>query len=1021
MTYIRKARIPKAHRRLTNLWIVGLLLGLAALLALSVILTPDDVTAPAFNPVSANDSTVFPIVINELMSSNGSAVLDDNGEFSDWIELRNIGTSPVSLKGMGLSDRADSVKYVLPDVMIDPDGYIVIYASGTGSTDPSKPLHTSFRLSSRGETVCLFDAAGVLKDSTAFPPLVKNDSYARSDAGEFTSTSQPTPGYPNTTAGYEAYRAESTVEFGAIKLNEISPRNRSAIVDEDGDASDWIELINERSYPISLEGYALSDDESRLSKWVFPKGVTIPANGTLLVFASGKNRAGSELHTNFRIDGTREAILLTNPRGQLIDHTVVEGIPKDASWARLPGLSLWEITNQATPGQPNTRQGEEAADAVRLAKSDSGLLINEASAYAQDMRTPDGVTSFDWVEILNTNDYEVSLKGYGLSDSPGKPRKWQFPDVTIKPGQYLLVYLIGNAAAPNGSAALHAPLKLSSLGEAVTISDPTGHVLDRLVLPALAGNTSYGRGADGSLAYFDIPTPGAKNGQGFLGYAAKPVVDTPGGMYPSPIRVTIRMTEGSVIRYTTDGSDPTLDSPVYNAPLPIDHTIVLRTRTFQDGLRPSAVVTNTYFISVYHMLPMVSVVADPQLLWNDVNGIYAGDYTTSAMTEIPYTDMAYWKKERVLGHFEFIDETGKRQVSESIELMLNGQFSVDMPQKSFRISAKPRYGSEALAYPFFNDRPFTQYNALILRNGGQDGNYTRIVDGFQSRIMDWSDTTVYHMPWRPVVVYLNGEYWGQYNLRERINTQALAQYEGWDDPDDIDLLKGSGTVISGTVDNFRATRNYIRDRDLNDPAVLERVLDMIDVENIFDFYIFEIYFGNTDAGNIKFYRRNEPGEKWRWIVYDLDWGMFDSARDGCAIWLDPKGAGSLDYDNVIIRKLLSVPYLKEQFLKRYGELFQTVFVPERMIALARSMAAEIEPEMSMHFNRWAGENSWALGIEAPKSPEGAYAYWQSRLSRLENVINKRNNLAWGHVQNWFKLSDAQMLEYFGPRPPLPPQ
>ncbi|MDR0397192.1 MAG: lamin tail domain-containing protein [Oscillospiraceae bacterium] len=1021
MTYIRKTRMTKEYRRRTIVWIASLAAALCAMLALSMSNPGAEALPASGSALYADGSSAFPIIVSELMSSNGYAVLDDGGRFSDWIELRNISSAPVSLQGMGLSDKPGRIKYLFPDVTLEPDGYLLVFASGTAAADPSRPLHAPFELSALGEMVCVFDPNGVMRESVEFPAMAANESYALTEDGGFIRTSQYSPGYPNTREGYESYCAQSGAEFGFIKLNEISPRNRAAIIDEDGDASDWIELINERGYAVSLEGYALSDNESRLSKWVFPKGATIPANGVLLVFASGKDRAdpNGELHANFRIDGEREAIMLANPRGQLVDHTVVERTPKDASWARSADLSSWSITYQATPGEPNTRQGEIDADASRRLSAGGGLTISEAIAYTGGSRTPDGLEGFDWVEIYNGGGGAVNLAGYGLSDQPGRPRLWQFPDVTIQPGQFLLVYLSGSERLPDSSQALYAPFGISSLGEALTLSDPDGNVIDRLAVPALVSGTSYGRIAGGGLAYFDIPTPGERNGEGFAGYAAVPTVDIPGGMYPAPIEATVRAAAGTTVRYTVDGSNPTIDSPEYTGPVPIEHTAVFRARAFQDGLRPSPIVTNTYFISVYHLLPVVSIVADPYLLWNPLTGIYAGDYTQSAMEKMPFTDMPYWQKARVAAHFEYIDESGKLQSSEGVELSLNGQFSLDMPQKSFRVSAKARYGSEALSYPFFPELPYERYRALILRNGGQDGNYTRIVDAFQSRVMDWSGTSVYHMPSAPVVVYLNGEYWGHYNLRERTDKYALAQYEGWDDPDSVDLIKGSGTVISGTIDAYRETRNYIRDHNMNDPASLARALEMIDVDNLFDFYIFEIYFGNSDAGNIKYYRRNAPGEKWRWIVFDLDWGMFDSSRDGCAIWLDPDGAGSLDYDNVIIRQMLSVPRLKDQFLKRYGHLFQTVFVPERMLELAGEMSARIEPEMTMHFNRWAMENSWALGTDAPKSPEGAFAYWKDRLSRLDNVIRKRNHLAWGHVQSWFKLTDAEMESYFGPRPPLP--
>ena len=355
-----------------------------------------------------------------------------------------------------------------------------------------------------------------------------------------------------------------------------------------------------------------------------------------------------------------------------------------------------------------------------------------------------------------------------------------------------------------------------------------------------------------------------------------------------------------------------------------------------------------------------------------------------------------------------------------VELGLHGQFSLDIPQKSFRVTAKARYGSSSLDYAFFEDRPYDSYQSLVIRNGGNDGKYTRFVDGFQSRIVDWvEDTTVYHMPWRPVIVYLNGEYWGHYNIRERVNVHALARHEGWDDPDNIDLIKGNDNVLNGSFDNYRELLTYVKAHDLNDPEALKTVLDWIDVDNYFDYMIFEMYFGNTDTGNIKFYRRRAPGEKWKWVLFDLDWGMCESEKnDGCKIWLDPAGSGSMDFDNTLIRALLKVPEMQDKFLRRYGQLFQDVFVKEQMLALSRSMATEIELEMPLHFNRWAWDNTLTLDIDAPANPEGAYTYWKGRLARLENVINKRSHYEWGHIQNWFALSDAQMVAYFGARPML---
>jgi hypothetical protein len=1001
----------------------------AALLVIFSSATRDAATGGEVAASAAVES--FTLSISELMSSNKTAVPDDTGTFGDWIEFTNTGTNPLNLNGIGLSDDPTQIKYIFPDVSLEPGAALIVWASGTYAGDPGAPLHAPFKLSASGESVCLFDARGALRERVDFPALNPDTSYAKAYSDglggympddPFAAADKYTPGYPNTDEGYKAFRQSDALETSAVRLNEIMPLNRGTIFDEDGDASDWIELINTGTSTAHLEGYALSDDESKPMKWRFPKGASIKPGGVLLVFASGKNRANvdSWLHTGFKLDGTRETILLSNARGQLIDRVTVEGLNKDESWMRPVGMTIWQAAAQTSPNQTNDAAGVAAADVARRFANESGLIISEVVTYSSGMLTPYGMTSYDWVEILNAGSSAVNLLGYGLSDKPGRPRLWQFPNTVIEPGEYKLVFLSGLEQAPKGSSALHAQFRLSALGGQITLSDPSGKLLDMLPVPAIEPDTSFGRSlAMNAPLYFDTPTPGAANAPGVPGYAAAPIADTPGGGFHGAISVSLTAAKDAIIRYTLDGSDPSETSAVYTQPIAIGETTVLRARAYQEGLRESKIVTNTYLIGLYHQLPVISIVTDPDNLWNPLNGIYAGDYTQSSKTKVAYDDLPYWQKNTVAGSFEFFETDGTRVSSESIELGLHGQFSLDIPQKSFRITAKARYGSTELAYQFFPDRPYDTYQSLVLRNGGNDGKYTRIVDGLQSRMVDWTDTNLYHMPWRPAVVYLNGQYWGHYNIRERVNAHSLARYEGWDDPDNVDLIKGDNSVLSGSFTNYSQLLQYVKGHDLNDPEALATVLGWIDVDNYFDYMIFEMYFGNTDTGNIKFYRLREPGEKWKWVLFDLDWGMYESSNDGCKIWLDPAGTGENNFDNTLILKLLEVPSMRDKFLARYGQLFQETFKPERMIELAREMAGEIDQEMSLHFNRWAWENTQRLDIEAPASPEGAYAYWKQRLSRLENVINKRGNLTWGHVQNWFKLSDEQMRSYFGDRPPLP--
>ena len=254
----------------------------------------------------------------------------------------------------------------------------------------------------------------------------------------------------------------------------------------------------------------------------------------------------------------------------------------------------------------------------------------------------------------------------------------------------------------------------------------------------------------------------------------------------------------------------------------------------------------------------------------------------------------------------------------------------------------------------------------------------------------------------------------------------IAQHEGWADPNNIDLLEGDGTrssnVNHGSNEAYRALIQYIEDHSLaQEPEALEHVLNQVDIDNMFDYFFFEMFFGNEDSGNIRFYRNAVEGDgKWRYVFYDLDWGLFDSSYGGPAHVLDPEGMGTYHItSNAILIALLEVPDMRDRFLRRGGELFQTVLTTENMIALLEEMVAQIQPEMQMHFTRWAEEMYPQISLDQPKNPEGAYAYWQERVAWAKNVMKKRPTLFWQMMQEQFGLSDDIMVQYFGECPEMP--
>lgn len=1028
---------------------IALLAVLCVLLVLLIFFAPGLSLTPATNisgtevDESAAASGDTRLRITEVMSSNRSAFPDEEGSFPDWIEVTNTGEEPIELSGYGLSDRPDKITFIFPDITLSAGEHIVIFASDSNKNVAGETLHAKFKISSSGETLYLFGSDGIAFEELVIPAMDYNMSYSWIGGNDYIITEQYTPGYDNTQEGYTAFRASTVLETGALVINEICASSITTLKDDDGEYPDWIELHNTSDKTIDLSNYALSDDPDKLIKWRFPQGASIEPGGYYVVFASGKDRVstnGGWPHASFRLRSNGETVILSDIQGRMLDLVTYDLLEADTSWGRdEEGSGSFKRFSQPTPGLPNTRTGEIAMDTAMCLANTSGLYITEVMTGNRSIVGPNVKNPYDYIEIYNMSGQAVNLKGYGLSDNIKKPRKWQFPDITIENNSYLVIYCDTTQTTKDG-VYYFTNFNLSKAGETVCLSTPSGEILDKIAVPQLYDDTSYGRTlGQAGLFYYSDATPGTGNGQGFTGYAEQPTFEVAGGIYERPLdgenSVTITVPANSIVRYTTDGSDPTEASTQYTGPIEVRQNTVLRARTFRDGVEPSQIVSQTYLISVYHTMPVICLTTDPDNLWNEENGMFAEGPNYDRTKTRPWKDAAYWAKAWFTGWAEYFDENGVQQISQGMRFRIMGNFSLDMPQKSLYVKADGQFGVSSFDYAFFEDRSYTSYSSFVLRNGGQDGLYTRVLDGLQARIVDQSDSTVANQAWKPVIVYINGEYWGHYNLRERAGVDMVAQYEGWDNPDEIDMLESNGLsssqVIQGTNSDYSDLYYRVKDGDLNsDPDLLAEVEANFDIDNMFDYFIFESFFGNTDPANVRYYRNTKSGDgKWRYLLYDMDWGLFTSsytekgveyARGGITYYMNADGVGNDRIRvNTFLRKLVQVPEYREKFLARYAELFNTVLTTENMVSLFLEMTTQIKPEMQMHMERWAAEMPSEISFDQPKNAAGAYNYWVTRCERAIRVMNRRPHFIWLDIQSYFGLSDEEMTALFGACPEIP--
>ncbi len=1037
------------RRKIGNAMAMLLLLGLVALL---VIVSPKDAIRHAYFSIGTSDNQVTVhgnsnaayyqgLVISEVMTSNRTAMPDEKGEYPDWIEIWNSSDRAIDMENVGLSDDPLAISFLFPKMTMQPDERIIVMCDKTNKATAGEPLHAKFGLSTNGETITLYDPDAYVIDEVKTPIMSSDESYALQPDGAFALTKDYSPGYENTQEGYLSYRTATMVVDGAVIISEICPDPLTGFRDADGELCDWVELHNTTGQTVSLKNYALSNNENKPLKWRFPEDAVIAPYGYYLVYCSGKEMEvapGGVPHASFRISAEHDTIVLSDSRGRLVDRVTIDNIPEDASYAREED-GTFSIQEKATPTLPNTESGRSQMDVYLQALNEVGVYITEVMA-SNDATVTIGGEFVDWIEIHNSSAETVDLSGYGLSDNIGRARKWQFPAGTvIQPGEYRIIKCDANNAA-NTAAELHASYNLAQAGGySIVLADPMGKILDKIVMPRVPTDVSYGRtmGREGFF-YYDLPTPGAQNMTGFLGYADAPELTVAPGMHKQGLQVGFTLVSGADVFYTTNGAIPTRENgTLYTGQIiELNKTTVLRAKAFPADTRyhESDTVTGTYFVNVYHQVPVASLVVDPDLLWSPEYGMLADgpDIIKDIPGGYPWKGALYREiKENEgprEGYFEFYETDGTMLIGQGVDVKLGGDFSLDLPQKTFKLRAKASYGAKTFSAALFEDRPYTEYKSVNLRNAGNDGVWSRVRDGFQSRLLDAYGTTVLHQAWKPVAVYLNGIYWGHMDLRERVDRYFVAQHEGipMEEADNMDIMVGSGDLEWGSSAGYKAMRKKIRESDpANNAADRAYIEENIDLDNFLEYMALEMFVGNSDPGNTRYYRLHgtdpETGKpyKWKWIWYDADYGFWNSAFNSPWSYTKEKGMGEQNIDNSIFRKVLEVPEWKDLFFRKLGDIMKTC-TTDYMIAILDECLAELNhDEMLMHFDRWAEFHDRMYLSEWPMTPNAAVAYWEYHVNRLKNVLKKRPTLLWEMLQEHFKLSNDQMNAYFGPKPEMP--
>ena len=957
-------------------------------------------TAPADRAQAVSDA----LRISEVMTLNGASLSPDGDARPDWVEIENTTDEAVPLSDYALMTQSKpTAAFVFTGGEVVPHGRVIVCCDGVTEPLGDGIRHAPFRLPAAGVTLLLLNRHGQTADIVTTPALDRDQAWCRDADGEWTLSDHPTPGTsnrvgPTASDGQDAAQAE--IARGPIELTEVMGRNATYFADEDGEYPDCIEIHNATAEPMSLAGWALSDSGSDLKKWHFP-AITLPADGWLAVHCSGKDRAEdpAHLHTNFRLNGDGEDVFLTAPEGTVADRVTLPALEADIAWSRTE--SGWTSALPASPGYPNDQSGfDAAADAIARANP-AGVYITELLATSNK--------SEDWIELYNAGAEPVDLSGYGLSDRSAKPRKWQFPEGTvIEPGAYLGVFADGNTQAEGAEP--HTSFRLNADGGyAVTLSDPQGHIIDRVFVRPQYLNISYGRPESlKGVRYFEAPTPGTANG-GEMWYARapQPEFSTEGGLYRTGdvITVTLSAPSDCQVYYTLDCTDPTPDSPLYTAPITIDGTTILRARAYREGCMPSWMDARSFLFDVNNgdgTVVVSSLVSDPYNLTSEEYGIMA--MGPNALKEYPYGSRGkganFWMDWEREAHIEVFAPDGSTLLSQECSTKLHGNSGRARDQKAFKVLARNRYGSNRFPAALFTRRPYTEYQSFVLRAGSQDGSRTRMRDAMLQQLA--AGTSVMYQEYEIGVLYLNGQYWGHYNLRENINPHSICQFEGWEgEADAIDFVKRNRTVVQGSNETMETLLDWIKshDSEMDSDAAYDVIDAAIDIQNYLEYMSLEIFVGNTDAANIKRYRNANRDGKWRWILYDLDMA-FREDTNSVRRWLKPGGmGGAKNTDNTLFIGCIKNSRIRERFLEIFGRMLAQNCTTDNVSALTERFYNAMQPIMPDQFERW--------GQDA-----GQY---QAEVQKLLNYAKKRPARLLQFVKGCAELhvTREEMEQYFG--------
>ncbi len=598
------------------------------------------------------------------------------------------------------------------------------------------------------------------------------------------------------------------------------------------------------------------------------------------------------------------------------------------------------------------------------------VVINEYSAANRNTISNNG-SHPDWIELYNAGSAAVNLGGYHLSDRENNPDKWVFPEgVSLAPGEHLLVFADSKDEYSGGAYHTNFKLTQTTGNDQVVLADPQGNILEvHYFAPPNLKDNSYGRVSDGSTEWgvFTTPTPGEANTtNSYHHYSAKPEMSPQAGFYSGSVSVVLSTTEPNAeIRYTTDGSEPNQNSTLYTGPITLTETTVLRARSISaDGnVLDGHIETNTYFIDDEHSIYVISIAG------NNIMDLMDGN----------------WYAEPI-GSFELFDPEGNFLEDAVGEYNKHGNDSWAYGQRGIDYITRDQFGyNNAIHQQIFDITDRDKFQRLILKAAAND-NYpfeqggAHIRDAYVHELSQRAGLELDERSYEPCVLYVNGQYWGIYEIREKVDDSDFTKYYYDQGRKWIDFIKTWGVTWEeyGSWDDWYDLYDFILANDMSNPENYDYVKSQLNVTSLVDYMIINTHVVCKDwlVWNTAWWRGRKPtgqAKRWRYTLWDMDatfghyinyTGIPDPSPYADPCYNEPGLVDDPEGHTEMLQALLENQDFHDLYVNRYADMLNTYFTCDSMISILDELLDRIEPEMPRHIQRWGGSMSeWQQNVQ----------------------------------------------------------